>query len=151
MVSGAGTGGVDFDIAESRSAASDAAGRPAHTLAPRGIIRCPASVRRCLTFRADAVGGSKRPRGARGEVPVARLRSGTRRRGSARTGTGGAPGRRPSPTHAIAELRAIRAAAAVLGAKRLVGVDIYVTLMPARCCAQAIACRPLRRELFRRL
>jgi tRNA(Arg) A34 adenosine deaminase TadA len=46
---------------------------------------------------------------------------------------------------AHAEMLAIRAAAAKLGAKRLGGLDLYVTLEPCPMCAQAIAFARLRR------
>ncbi|MBL8831512.1 MAG: nucleoside deaminase [Rhodospirillales bacterium] len=46
---------------------------------------------------------------------------------------------------AHAEMLAIRAAAAKLGAKRLEGLDLYVTLEPCPMCAQAIAFARLRR------
>ena len=49
---------------------------------------------------------------------------------------------------AHAELLAIRAAAARLGAKRLTGADLYVTLEPCPMCAQAIAFARLRRLYF---
>jgi tRNA(Arg) A34 adenosine deaminase TadA len=46
---------------------------------------------------------------------------------------------------AHAEMLAIRAAARRLGAKRLEGLDMYVTLEPCPMCAQAIAFARLRR------
>ena len=49
---------------------------------------------------------------------------------------------------AHAELLAIREAAAALGAKRLEGADLYVTLEPCPMCAQAIAFARLRRLYF---
>ncbi len=49
---------------------------------------------------------------------------------------------------AHAELLAIRAAAQRLGAKRLAGADLYVTLEPCPMCAQAIAFARLRRLVF---
>lgn len=49
---------------------------------------------------------------------------------------------------AHAELLAIRAAAARIGAKRLTGADLYVTLEPCPMCAQAIAFARLRRLYF---
>jgi len=49
---------------------------------------------------------------------------------------------------AHAELLAIRAAAAALGAKRLERADLYVTLEPCAMCAQAIAFARLRRLYF---
>ena len=49
---------------------------------------------------------------------------------------------------AHAELLAIRAAAAKIGAKRLTGADLYVTLEPCPMCAQAIVFARLRRLYF---
>ena len=49
---------------------------------------------------------------------------------------------------AHAELLAIRAAAAELGAKRLPEADLYVTLEPCPMCAAAIAFARLRRVYF---
>ena len=49
---------------------------------------------------------------------------------------------------AHAELLAIRQAAAELGAKRLVGADLYATLEPCPMCAQAIVFARLRRLYF---
>ncbi len=49
---------------------------------------------------------------------------------------------------AHAELLAIRDAARRLGAKRLAGADLYVTLEPCAMCAQAIAFARLRRLVF---
>ena len=49
---------------------------------------------------------------------------------------------------AHAELLAIRAAAAELGAPRLVECDLYVTLEPCPMCAQAISFARLRRLYY---
>jgi tRNA(Arg) A34 adenosine deaminase TadA len=49
---------------------------------------------------------------------------------------------------AHAELLAIRAAAATLGAPRLVDCDLYVTLEPCPMCAQAISFARLRRLYY---
>ena len=49
---------------------------------------------------------------------------------------------------AHAELLVIRAAAAALGAPRLAGCDLYVTLEPCPMCAQAIAFARIRRLYF---
>ncbi|MDX1576078.1 MAG: nucleoside deaminase [Kiloniellales bacterium] len=49
---------------------------------------------------------------------------------------------------AHAELLAIREAARKLGAKRLAGADLYVSLEPCPMCAQAIAFARLRRLVF---
>jgi len=49
---------------------------------------------------------------------------------------------------AHAEMLAIRAVAARLGAKRLTGADLYVTLEPCPMCAAAISFARLRRLVF---
>jgi cytidine deaminase len=49
---------------------------------------------------------------------------------------------------AHAEMLAIRAACAALGAERLTGLDLYVTLEPCPMCAGAIAHARLRRLYF---
>jgi tRNA(Arg) A34 adenosine deaminase TadA len=49
---------------------------------------------------------------------------------------------------AHAELLAIRAAAAALGAPRLPGCDLYVTLEPCAMCAQAMAFARIRRLYY---
>ena len=54
---------------------------------------------------------------------------------------------RRDPT-AHAELLAIRAAAATLGAPRLVDCDLYVTLEPCPMCAQAISFARIRRLYY---
>jgi tRNA(Arg) A34 adenosine deaminase TadA len=54
---------------------------------------------------------------------------------------------RRDPT-AHAEILAIRAAAAVVGAPRLVGCDLYVTLEPCPMCAFAISLARLRRVYY---
>jgi tRNA(adenine34) deaminase len=83
---------------------------------------------------------------ARGEVPVgAVLVEAATGRVLARAGN--RVEELADPT-AHAELLAIRAAAATVGAPRLVGVDLYVTLEPCPMCAQAIAFARLRRVYF---
>ena len=81
----------------------------------------------------------------RGEVPI----------GAVVVGPGGAvlaeagnrtEGDRDPTAHA--ELLAIRAAAARLGAPRLVECDLYVTLEPCPMCAQAISFARLRRLYY---
>lgn len=49
---------------------------------------------------------------------------------------------------AHAELLAIRAGAKALGAARLLGCDLYVTLEPCAMCAQAVAFARLRRLYY---
>ena len=84
--------------------------------------------------------------GAAGEVPVGAVivdaRSGEVLAEAANRGE-----RDADPT-AHAELLAIRAAAARLGAPRLAGCDLYVTLEPCPMCAQAIAFARIRRLYF---
>jgi tRNA(adenine34) deaminase len=88
-----------------------------------------------FTSFMDQALAEARAAGARGEVPVGAVvvspdgavvaRAGNRTRELA------------DPT-AHAEMLAIRAACAVLGAERLVGHDLYVTLEPCPMCAGAI-------------
>jgi tRNA(adenine34) deaminase len=83
---------------------------------------------------------------ARGEVPVgAVLVDG--RSGEVLARAGNRVEELADPT-AHAEMIAIRAAAAALGAKRLEGTDLYVTLEPCAMCAAAIAFARLRRLYF---
>ena len=49
---------------------------------------------------------------------------------------------------AHAEMLVLRAAAAMLGAPRLVGCDLYVTLEPCAMCAAAVSLARLRRLYF---
>jgi cytidine deaminase len=81
---------------------------------------------------------------ARGEVPVGAVvvrdgavlaRAGNRMRGTA------------DPT-AHAEMLAIRSACTALGAERLTGCDLYVTLEPCPMCAGAIAAARIGRLYF---
>ena len=60
---------------------------------------------------------------------------------------GNAPRRLSDPT-AHAEMLAIRAAAAKLGAERLAGCDLWVTLEPCAMCAGAIAHARIRRLYY---
>jgi tRNA(Arg) A34 adenosine deaminase TadA len=83
---------------------------------------------------------------ARGEVPVGAVlvEAST---GAVLARAGNRVEELADPT-AHAEMLAIRAAAAALGLKRLVDVDLYVTLEPCPMCAQAIAFARLRRLYF---
>ena len=83
---------------------------------------------------------------ARGEVPVGAVlvEAAT---GAVLARAGNRVEELADPT-AHAEMLAIRAAAAALGLKRLVDVDLYVTLEPCPMCAQAIAFARLRRLYF---
>ena len=93
----------------------------------------------------EAAFGAARAAGTAGEVPI----------GAAVVDAAGrviaAAGNRVEadgdPT-AHAELLALRAAAAALGAQRLVDCDLYVTLEPCAMCAAAIALWRVRRLYF---
>lgn len=78
----------------------------------------------------------------RGEVPVGAVIVGPDGAVLAAAGNRTEADRDPT-SHA--EMLAIRAAAARLGAPRLVDCDLYVTLEPCPMCAQAIAFARLRR------
>lgn len=78
----------------------------------------------------------------RGEVPVGAVIVGPDGTVLAEAGNRTEEDRDPT---AHAEILAIRAAAAALGAPRLVGCDLYVTLEPCPMCAQAISFARLRR------
>ncbi len=83
---------------------------------------------------------------ARGEVPVgAVLVDGESGRVLARAGN--RTEELADPT-AHAEMLAIRAAAAELGAPRLTGCDLYVTLEPCPMCAAAISFARIRRLYY---
>ena len=79
---------------------------------------------------------------ARGEVPIGCVIMGPD--GTLLAEEGNRTEAQADPT-AHAELLAIRAAAARLGAPRLVDCDLYVTLEPCPMCAQAISFARLRR------
>jgi tRNA(adenine34) deaminase len=79
---------------------------------------------------------------ARGEVPIGAVIVGPD--GAVLAAAGNRTEADRDPT-AHAELLAIRAAAAKLGAPRLVECDLYVTLEPCPMCAQAISFARLRR------
>ena len=82
---------------------------------------------------------------ASGEVPVgAVLLNGD---GAVIAAAGNRVERDRDPT-AHAEMLALRAGAARLGAKRLAGCDLYVTLEPCPMCAAAIALAHIRRLYF---
>jgi tRNA(Arg) A34 adenosine deaminase TadA len=82
---------------------------------------------------------------ARGEVPVGAVLVGPD--GTLLASTGNRTEELADPT-AHAELLAIRAAAVKLGAPRLVGCDLYVTLEPCPMCAQAISFARIRRLYY---
>jgi tRNA(Arg) A34 adenosine deaminase TadA len=81
----------------------------------------------------------------RGEVPIGAVIVGPD--GAVLAAAGNRTEGDSDPT-AHAELLAIRQAARTLGAPRLVGCDLYVTLEPCAMCAQAIAFARLRRVYF---
>jgi tRNA(adenine34) deaminase len=78
----------------------------------------------------------------RGEVPVGAVIVGSDGAVLAEAGNSTEEDRDPT---AHAEMLAIRRAAAALGAPRLVGCDLYVTLEPCPMCAQAISFARIRR------
>ena len=82
--------------------------------------------------------------GEAGEVPVG---AAVVRDGVVIAGGGNRPRVAHDPT-AHAEIVAIRAAAARLGAERLAGCDLYVTLEPCTMCAAAISFARIRRLYF---
>jgi tRNA(Arg) A34 adenosine deaminase TadA len=96
----------------------------------------PPAMRLALDLAAEA--------GARGEVPVGAViaRGGEVIAAAANAMRGGA-----DPT-AHAEMQAIRAASARLGAQRLDDCDLYVTLEPCAMCAGAISHARLRRLYY---
>ena len=85
-----------------------------------------------------------RAAGARGEVPVG---AAITRDGAVLAAAGNRTRALNDPT-AHAELLAIRAACAALGAERLTGCDLYVTLEPCPMCAAAISFARIRRLYF---
>jgi len=85
-----------------------------------------------------------RAAGAGGEVPIGCV---VVRDGVVITRAGNRTLADRDPT-AHAEIVAIRAAAAVLGAERLIDCDLYVTLEPCAMCAAAIAFARIRRLYY---
>ncbi len=83
---------------------------------------------------------------ARGEVPVGALLDDAAS-GDVLARGGNRVEELGDPT-AHAEMLVIRDAAATLGAKRLVGCDLYVTLEPCPMCAAAISLARIRRLYF---
>lgn len=81
----------------------------------------------------------------RGEVPIGAVIVGSDGTILAEAGNRTEADRDPT---AHAELLAIRAAAARLGAPRLVECDLYVTLEPCPMCAQAISFARVRRLYY---
>jgi len=83
--------------------------------------------------------------GARGEVPIGAVVVGPD--GVLVTAAGNRTRELNDPT-AHAELLAIRAACALLGAERLTNCDLYVTLEPCPMCAAAISFARIRRLYY---
>ena len=81
----------------------------------------------------------------RGEVPIGAVIVGPDGTVLAEAGNRTEADRDPT---AHAELLAIRAAAAQVGAPRLVDCDLYVTLEPCPMCAQAISFARIRRHYW---
>ncbi len=98
-----------------------------------------------LDYMAEALAEARQAAGA-GEVPVGAVLVDAAS-GEVLARAHNRVERDADPT-AHAEMLAIRAAAADLGAKRLTGADLYVTLEPCPMCAQAIAFARLRRLVF---
>ena len=85
-----------------------------------------------------------RQAGLRGEVPVGAVLV---RDGAVLAAAGNLTRETPDPT-GHAEMRVIRAGALLLGAERLAGCDLYVTLEPCAMCAAAISFARIRRLYF---
>ena len=92
----------------------------------------------------DVALAEARAAGAAGEVPVGCV---IVRDGAIVARAGNRPQADRDPT-AHAEMRAIRQAAAALGAERLTDCDLYVTLEPCTMCAAAISFARIRRLYF---
>lgn len=86
-----------------------------------------------------------RSAGARGEVPVGAVLVGPGGEVLARAGN---RTRELADPTAHAEMLVIREAAARLGAERLTGADLYVTLEPCPMCAAAISFARIRRLYY---
>ena len=86
--------------------------------------------------------GEARGAAARGEVPIGAVVVGT---GGAVLAAAGNRTRELKDPTAHAEVLAIRAACAAVGAERLVDCDLYVTLEPCPMCAAAISFARVRR------
>lgn len=81
---------------------------------------------------------------SRGEVPVGAVIV----RDGVVLATAGNRTRELNDVTAHAEILAIRAASAALGAERLTGADLYVTLEPCTLCAAAISFARIRRLYY---
>ncbi|QGY06068.1 nucleoside deaminase [Methylobacterium mesophilicum SR1.6/6] len=96
------------------------------------------------TTAFDRAFAAARAAAALGEVPVGAV---VVRDGSVLAVAHNQPRLLRDPT-AHAEILAIRAACAALGAERLVGCDLYVTLEPCPMCAGAISFARIRRLYY---
>ncbi len=101
-------------------------------------MNAPSFMRRALEEAEEAA--------ARGEVPVGAVVV-EAASGEVLAAAGNRTEELADPT-AHAEMLAIRAAAARLGAPRLAGCDLYVTLEPCAMCAAAVSLARLRRLYF---
>jgi tRNA(adenine34) deaminase len=108
-----------------------------------GIMRAEAEAVADETWMGEAL-ALARAAGARGEVPVGAVVV----RGPEVLAKAGNRTEELNDPTAHAELLAIRAAAAKLGAPRLPDCDLYVTLEPCAMCAQAIAFARIRRLYY---
>ena len=95
---------------------------------------CLSKLMKFLSYMDQAL-DEARAAAERGEVPVGAV---VVREGVVLAATGNLTRELNDPT-AHAELLAIRAACAVLGAERLTGANLYVTLEPCPMCAAAIS------------
>ena len=95
---------------------------------------CLSRLMKFLSYMDQAL-DEARAAAERGEVPVGAV---VVREGVVLAATGNRTRELNDPT-AHAELLAIRAACAVLGAERLTGANLYVTLEPCPMCAAAIS------------
>ena len=102
-----------------------------------GCPRVPGCLSKLMKFLSymDQALDEARAAAERGEVPVGAV---VVREGVVLAATGNRTRELNDPT-AHAELLAIRAACAVLGAERLTGANLYVTLEPCPMCAAAIS------------
>ncbi len=98
-----------------------------------------------FTSHMQAALAEARAAGLRGEVPVGAVIVDASGRVVASAGNATRAGHDPT---AHAEIVAIRAACAALGAERLVDHDLYVTLEPCAMCAAAISAARIRRLYY---
>jgi tRNA(Arg) A34 adenosine deaminase TadA len=107
----------------------------------------PAQIGSDVTEKLDPMARAfdeARAAAARGEVPVGAVTV----HGDVLITAAGNRTRELNDPTAHAEILAIRAACAALGAERLTGCDLYVTLEPCPMCAAAISFARIRRLYF---